>query len=127
MQNEFSVHTPVSSGLDGQMDPSAAVATRDVMTSGVSREIRNFLADIEHLIEQTTSITGEDLARVKAKISERVSAAKASIDQMSGTVTARVRSSAVATNSYVHESPWNAIGIGAAVGVLLGLLLSRRA
>ena len=124
MQSDLSTHTPFSSGLDGQRDPSA-VATTKGMNSGVSREIRNFLADIEHLIEQTTSITGEDLARVKAKISDRVTAAKASIDQMSGTVTERVRTSAVATNSYVHHRPWNAIGIGAAVGVLLGFLLSR--
>lgn len=126
MQSDLSVNSPNSGGLDSHMAPPA-VAPTTAMTSGVSAEIRNVLADIEHLIEQTTSITGEDLARVKAKIRERVNAAKASIEHIGGTVTERARSSAAATNHYVHDKPWNAIGIGAALGMLLGFLLSRRA
>ncbi|EFH4880825.1 TPA: protein ElaB, partial [Escherichia coli] len=27
---------------------------------------------------------------------------------------------------YVHEKPWQGIGVGAAVGLVLGLLLARR-
>ena len=30
------------------------------------------------------------------------------------------------TDDYVHDNPWQAIGIAAAVGVLVGLLMNRR-
>lgn len=33
---------------------------------------------------------------------------------------------AAATDEYVHENPWTAIGIAAAVGLLVGVLLGQR-
>jgi ElaB/YqjD/DUF883 family membrane-anchored ribosome-binding protein len=31
-----------------------------------------------------------------------------------------------ATDDYVHEHPWRAVGVAAAVGFLVGLLVNRR-
>ena len=31
-----------------------------------------------------------------------------------------------ATDDYVHDNPWQAIGVAAAVGFLVGLVISRR-
>ena len=70
--------------------------------------------------------TGADLVRVKAKLSARVAAAKESIEEMSAQVAQRARKAATVTNNYVHEQPWQAVGIGAAAGVLLGFVLGRR-
>jgi ElaB/YqjD/DUF883 family membrane-anchored ribosome-binding protein len=89
-------------------------------------EFHNFIADIEDLITSMTSLTGEDLARAKAKLSERVAAAKESVDEMSTEVVHRARKTARATNRYVEENPWQAVGIGAALGLLVGVLLGRR-
>ncbi len=33
---------------------------------------------------------------------------------------------AYATDEYVHEHPWKAVGIASLVGFVLGLLISRR-
>ncbi|MEN9395891.1 MAG: hypothetical protein RLZ81_421 [Pseudomonadota bacterium] len=38
----------------------------------------------------------------------------------------KTRAAAQATDAFVHESPWQAVGIGAGVGFLLGLILGRR-
>jgi len=73
-----------------------------------------------------TSLTGEDLARAKAKLTERVATAKKSVEEMGGAIASQARKSATATNDYVHANPWQAIGIGAAVGLLLGFVLARR-
>ena len=35
-------------------------------------------------------------------------------------------SAARATDDYVHENPWAAVGIGAALGLVVGMLISRR-
>jgi len=104
---------------------TALTIARD-SASALSREAHNFLADIEDLVKATTSLTGEDLARAKAKLAERITAAKASVAKMGGAVADRTRDAAQATDSYVHERPWQAIGIGAGLGVLVGLLIARR-
>jgi ElaB/YqjD/DUF883 family membrane-anchored ribosome-binding protein len=33
---------------------------------------------------------------------------------------------AQATDDYVHEKPWHAVGIAAGVGLVVGLLIGRR-
>lgn len=98
----------------------------DSIAAGVSREFSNFIADIEDLLKETATLTGDDLSRAKAAISARVSAAKESIDGLGGSVSDRVRKSSAMTNEYVHEQPWKAIGAVAAVAFVLGLVLTRR-
>ena len=94
----------------------------DSMAAGVSREFSNFIADIEDLLKETATLTGDDLSRAKAAIS----AAKESIDGLGGSVSDRLRKSSALTNEYVHEQPWKAIGAVAAVAFVLGLVLTRR-
>ena len=101
-------------------------ATSGGAPSHASREIHDFLADVENLIKATSSLTGEELARARAKLSQRVAAARESVEQISEKVTDQVRSTARTTDSYVREHPWQAVGIGAALGLLLGLALTRR-
>lgn len=119
-------NTGSGAGQSGGRSRSSATATGAVNWSGVSLELRNFLADIEDLIHQTTSLTGDELAEARAKLNARVEAVKESIEDVGEATVERVRRTAADTNEYVHEQPWQAIGVGAAVGLLLGLVLARR-
>jgi ElaB/YqjD/DUF883 family membrane-anchored ribosome-binding protein len=125
MQFQSNTPEPAANGRGDGSTP-LAMAKRDAALSGMSREFHALLKDIEDLIQATTSLSGEDLARVKAQLSERVAVAKQSVEKMGGVIAERARDGAKATDSYVHENPWQAVGIGAAAGVLLGLMLARR-
>lgn len=94
--------------------------------SGVSREFYNFLADIEDLIKETTSLTGDELASARAKLNARVASAKATAEEVGDSIVQRAQQSASVTNAYVHEQPWKAMGAGAAIAFLLGFALARR-
>lgn len=94
--------------------------------TGASGEFHNFIADIEDLITSMTPLTGEDLARAKAKLSERVAIARESVAEMGTQISHSARKTARVTNLYVQEHPWQAVGIGAALGLLLGVLVARR-
>jgi len=100
--------------------------TGDTAQSGVAREYHAFLSDVEDLISSATSLTGEDLARAKARLGARITSARASIGKVSGEVSEQVRSGARATDNYVRTQPWQAVGISAAAGILIGYLLGRR-
>jgi ElaB/YqjD/DUF883 family membrane-anchored ribosome-binding protein len=108
-----------SAATSKQADVKADVST-------LASEFRNFVTDVEDLIKATTSLTGEDLNRAKAKLGQRIAAAKVSVEEVGDQLATRARKTAESTNAYVHERPWTAIGAGAAAGVLLGYLLTRR-
>jgi ElaB/YqjD/DUF883 family membrane-anchored ribosome-binding protein len=96
------------------------------VAENASSEFQNFIADVEDLVKETTTLTGEDLTRAKAKLSARLAEAKDSVVEMGGEIAQRARNGAKATDDYVHEQPWKAIGAGAAVGLLIGFALARR-
>lgn len=89
-------------------------------------ELRSFVADVEDLITSKTPLTAEDFARVKTRLRERAASAKASLETKRAGVRAQARQKAAVTNQYVHDNPWKSAGVGAGVGLLLGLVLARR-
>ena len=113
------------SGASAYGDSSAA-NTASKLATGVSEEFHNFIADVEDLVKDTTSLTCDDLVRAKEKLSARLASAKESLGQLGTDVADKARKTADMTNNYVHEQPWKAIGIGATVGLLLGFALARR-
>jgi ElaB/YqjD/DUF883 family membrane-anchored ribosome-binding protein len=115
-----------SSANSKETDAKAGPALKADTSNRVAQEFQSFVADIEDLIKATTNLTGDDLQRAKAKLNQRINAAKESATEIGETVMNRARKTAETTNTYVHEQPWNAIGASAAVGLLLGYLLARR-
>lgn len=52
--------------------------------------------------------------------------AKVKMSEAQAALLVRTRAAAKATDEYVHVHPWQAVGVGTAVGVLVGLLIARR-
>jgi ElaB/YqjD/DUF883 family membrane-anchored ribosome-binding protein len=94
--------------------------------SSLSAEFRDLIADIEDFITSTTSLTGADLERAKQKLRTRVATARESLEDMGETIIDRSRRVATATNEYVTERPWTAVGVSAAAGFLMGFICTRR-
>lgn len=92
----------------------------------ISCEFKNFLKDVEDLVNQTSVLTGEDLSLAKEKLSARIGVAKERLENVGSAMGERARSAAHMTNEYVHEQPWKSVSVGAAFGLLLGFVLARR-
>lgn len=125
------MHTPTSTaetGANGQGSGTPAIARVEnaASSSAISREFYNFLADIEDLIKETTSLTGDELASARVKLNARVAAAKASAEEIGDNIALRARQTASVTNDYVHEQPWKVLGASAAIAFLLGIVIARR-
>lgn len=95
-------------------------------TAALSKEFQNLLTDIEKLLEEAASLTGDELFEAKEKIEERVAAAKESVTDFSDEIGRYTRKTGARIDDEVHEETWKAIGVGAAIGLLLGMLVSRR-
>lgn len=105
---------------------NTVAAKANQVAENASSEFHNFISDVEDLVKETTTLTGEDLNRAKAKLSARLAEAKESVVEMGGEIAKRAKKGAVATDDFVHEQPWKAIGAGAAIGLLIGFALARR-
>ncbi len=104
----------------------ALTAKAGQIASNTSSDFHSFIADVEDLVKQTTTLTGEELARAKAKLSARLTEAKESVMTMRDETAKHAKSTFAATNHYVHDQPWKAIGASALFGLLLGVVLARR-
>lgn len=126
MQTEPLLTEPGSNGHSAG-STSTRRPTANAAPAGITQEFKNFVADMEDLIEAGTSLTGEDLARAKANLYARVATARAFVEQVPGAISDRARNTAKDADHYVREQPWQAMGMTAAVGLLIGFLLGRRA
>ena len=103
-----------------------AGAESDRVTSEtVKDDLRVLAADMEQLLRATAGQTGEHVAQVRARAEESLRAAKSRFIDLQDAALARTRAAGRATDDYVHANPWQVMAICAAVGVVLGFLLTR--
>ena len=89
-------------------------------------DMKAVIADAEDLLKATAGAAGERIGAARARAEETLKAARARLAGLDDAVIARAKDAAKATDEYVHEHPWGAVGIAAAAGLLLGVLIARR-
>jgi ElaB/YqjD/DUF883 family membrane-anchored ribosome-binding protein len=105
---------------------STETGSVDVTKEQLIHDFKAVVADAEALLKATAGQGGETMAAARAKVLESLSAAKAKMSDAEAALVARTKAAAKATDEYVHGHPWQAIGIAASVGVVIGLLIGRR-
>ena len=96
--------------------------TRDQIVDQFS----SVLSEAESLLSKATHETGEKARDLRSQAEARLLTAKLKLQELQGQAVDRAKDAARVTDDYVHDNPWQAIGIAAAVGMIAGLLISRR-
>lgn len=89
-------------------------------------DFKRLIRDAEALLKATSDQTGEAIETARERALETLHDARAQLDELEDDLIHRTRAAARATNDLVHERPWEAVGIAAAVAFLLGMLSGRR-
>ncbi|MDD5334460.1 MAG: DUF883 family protein [Rhodoferax sp.] len=97
-----------------------------VHTEKLMSDLRVVIADAEELLRMTADQAGEGVADVRSRVQARMNQARADLLHVQEAAVAKARAAGHATDEFVHENPWKSIGIAAGVGLVLGLLVSRR-
>ena len=95
-------------------------------TSNLLDQSQEILHKTEKLIADAANATGKEAEALQARILSGLREAKSRLTDAEEVALEKARNAARATDEYVHEHPWKAIGIGAAVGVVIGMLIARR-
>ncbi|MGU3414102.1 stress response protein ElaB [Enterobacteriaceae bacterium C23F] len=88
------------------------------------------LALLSDTLEEVLGFSGDPADQkyieLKLRAERALQDVQARVSQASDTYYYRAKQAVTRADDYVHEKPWQGVGVGAAVGLVLGLLLARR-
>ncbi|MCS3506817.1 DUF883 family protein [Achromobacter sp. AGC78] len=88
--------------------------------------VKTSLNDAENLLREAAGTTGDKANELRERAMTSLKRTREALYEAQDAVLERGRKAARATDDYVHDNPWQAIGIAGVTGLLLGLLISRR-
>lgn len=89
-------------------------------------ELKRVLHAAEAFAETTARDSGEKLADARKQFSATLKDAHRHLGDAESMVRAKAKVAAATTDAYVRTNPWKSVGVGAGIGVILGLLIGRR-
>ena len=66
------------------------------------------------------------MGELRTKIEARLRDAKERLADAEAILVDKTKAAARATDDFVHDQPWKAVGVAAALGLALGVLIGRR-
>jgi ElaB/YqjD/DUF883 family membrane-anchored ribosome-binding protein len=89
-------------------------------------EFTTVLSEAEEMLKKAATETGEKARDLRSQVESKLLQAKLRLQEIEGAAMDHAKAAARATDDYVHDNPWQAVGVAAAIGFLLGLVVSRR-
>jgi ElaB/YqjD/DUF883 family membrane-anchored ribosome-binding protein len=84
------------------------------------------IRDAENLLRATAAQTGDKVEEIRARAEESVRAAKERLAGIEEEALKQARVLAGEADEYVRGNPWQAVGIAAGIGLVIGVLMTRR-
>lgn len=107
------------------MGTNSTSVQSDVSKEKLMQDLQVVVSDAEELLKATASQAGEKVSAARERIQDSLTAAKARLADAEEAMLEKTRQAARATDEYVHDNPWRAVGIAAGVGLVVGMLISR--
>ncbi len=89
-------------------------------------DMKVVVSDAEEILRATAGVAGEKVGELRERIIDRLRDAKIRIADAEEMLVDRTKAAARATDDYVNDNPWRAVGIAAGIGLLLGIIIGRR-
>jgi ElaB/YqjD/DUF883 family membrane-anchored ribosome-binding protein len=89
-------------------------------------DLKQVIADAEALLGSVAHSSDDKVADLRARLLSNLHTAREKLAEADAAVRAKTREVAQATDTYVHDNPWKAIGVAAGAGLVIGLLIGRR-
>ena len=87
-------------------------------------DLKLVILDTEELLRATAGQAGEKMADLRLKAQDHLTAAKIKLAEAA--VVDKAKAVGRATDDFVHDNPWRAVGVAAGIGFFAGLLIGRR-
>jgi ElaB/YqjD/DUF883 family membrane-anchored ribosome-binding protein len=92
----------------------------------IADEFATAMSEAQDMLHRAASETGDKARDLRSQVETKLLHAKLRMQELEGEAVDRAKNAARATDDYVHDHPWQAIGIAAIIGFVVGLLMNRR-
>jgi ElaB/YqjD/DUF883 family membrane-anchored ribosome-binding protein len=92
----------------------------------VRNDMRTLLQDAQELFREASSATGETAEELRARGMVLLETALDKAHEVQTIAMEKGKVAAKTTDEFVHQHPWPSVAISAGVGLLVGLLISRK-
>jgi len=92
----------------------------------LAQDLKIVISDAEDLLRATANQAGEKVTAAREKIQDSLHRAKLKLAEAEDVIIDKGKQAAHATDEYVRDNPWKAVGIAAGIGFVIGLLIGRR-
>ncbi|WNK19288.1 DUF883 family protein [Halomonas piscis] len=103
---------------------------RQVHTEQLQDDLRHLSDTVEELVNATAKDASSEMRDLRERAEQRLKDTRARVEARGEQLYTDTRDSltqqADCCDRYVRDNPWTSVGIGAAAGVVVGLLLGRR-
>ncbi|HHX35888.1 MAG TPA: DUF883 domain-containing protein [Gammaproteobacteria bacterium] len=89
-------------------------------------EFKALVSDTEELLQHSVELTGDKAEELRGQINSSLQRARKALSSTEQALLERGKEALNTGEEYVREHPLQSLAVGAGVGFLLGLLVSRR-
>ena len=104
---------------------AARDAARRARAAG-NQEVEKLIGEVEELIARLADTADPGIARIRARVAETLRTTRRAVTESAAQVQRQARGALTAGDTYVREQPWEAIGVAAVMGLVIGFLVFRR-
>ena len=122
--------TVTGNGEDARSSFSAAKSeasdAANRVRSAAGQEVSDLMGDVQDLLGRIAHVNDPDVARLRTKVEGALSTARSAISEGTDRLQRQAKDALNAGDGYVRDQPWQAVGIAAAAGLIVGYLVARR-
>ncbi|HAT24119.1 MAG: YqjD family protein [Pantoea sp.] len=100
--------------------------SKDTSSEHLRAELKNLADTLEEVLSSTTDKSKGELDKLRQKARVALDSSREKLGDSGEYLAQTTREAAQKADGYVRENPWHGVGIGAAIGVAIGMLISRR-
>ena len=104
------------------MSEQLSAANKEKLVS----DLKAVVSDAEEILRATAGAAGDKVSELRVRIEGRLRDAKERLADAEAIIVDKTKAAARATDDFVHDQPWKAVGVAAALGLALGVLIGRR-
>ena len=78
------------------------------------------------MLSSSADKSKDEVSKLRSKAEKALKESRYRLGETGDVLAKQTREAAARADEYVRDNPWTGVGIGAAIGVVLGVLLTRR-
>lgn len=92
----------------------------------IIESVKDSLDEAEKLLREAAAATGDKAAELRESAMQSLRRTREALYDTQDALLEKGRKAARCTDDYVHDNPWQAIGVAGLTGLLVGMLICRR-